>query len=334
MFDLPSVWAGIIALGVFIYVMLDGFDLGIGILFPFFPEERDRNVMMNTVAPVWDANETWLVLGGAGLFAAFPVVYSAVLSALYLPLILMLCGLIFRGVAFEIRGKARRTRHVWDLAFILGSSGAAFFQGVALGAYIQGIRVEGREFAGGVFDWLTPFSLFTGAGVVITYAALGCGWLIIKTDGDLQRRLFRIMPFLTWAWLAAIGMVSIWTPLLDTAIGERWFRLPNLFFLMPVPLAVLACVAAILRACRNKNERQPYGFALLLAALGYAGFVISIWPMLIPPSVSLWQAAAPESSLAFTLVGAVIIIPVILVYSALGYWVFRGKVRASDEGYH
>ncbi|MBI3146325.1 MAG: cytochrome d ubiquinol oxidase subunit II, partial [Pseudogulbenkiania sp.] len=193
MLDLSLLWAGIIALGVFIYVMLDGFDLGIGILFPFFPAEAERDVMMNTVAPVWDGNETWLVLGGAGLFAAFPVVYSAVLSALYLPLILMLVGLIFRGVAFEIRAKANRTRHLWDLAFIAGSGSATFFQGVALGAYIQGIPVLNREFAGGGFDWLSPFSLFTGLGLLVTYAVLGCGWLIIKTEGELQRKMFALM---------------------------------------------------------------------------------------------------------------------------------------------
>jgi len=332
--DLSLIWAGIIALGVFVYVMLDGFDLGIGLLFPFFPAERERDVMMNTVAPVWDGNETWLVLGGAGLFAAFPVVYSAVLSALYLPLTLMLVGLIFRGVAFELRAKANRTRHLWDLAFIAGSATATFFQGVALGTYIQGIPVVNREFAGGGFDWLNAFSLFTGLGLLFTYAVLGCGWLIIKTEGELQRKMFALMRPLTGLLLGVIAVVSLWTPLIDPAIAARWFDLPNLFYLLPVPLAVLLCVWGIFRAVARRQEKAPYFLALAIAALGYAGFLISIWPHLIPPSVTLWQAAAPHSSQAFALVGALVIIPIILAYTALGYWVFRGKVRADDAGYH
>ncbi|AOZ03498.1 cytochrome d ubiquinol oxidase subunit II [Cupriavidus sp. USMAHM13] len=334
MLDLSLIWAAIIALGVFLYVMLDGFDLGIGLLFPFFPGEQDRDVMMNTVAPVWDGNETWLVLGGAGLFAAFPVVYGAVLSALYLPLTLMLVGLIFRGVAFEIRAKARRTRHLWDLAFIAGSATATFFQGVALGGYIQGIPVSGREFAGGGFDWLSPFSLFTGLGLLATYATLGCGWLLIKTEGELQRRMFALMRPLTGLLLAMIAVVSLWTPLVDPAIAQRWFRLPNLFWFLPVPAAVALCAWRICAAVAQRRERAPYFLALAITALGYAGFLISIWPHMIPPSVTLWQAAAPASSQAFALVGALLILPVILAYTALGYWVFRGKVHAGDAGYH
>ncbi|MDN0085271.1 cytochrome d ubiquinol oxidase subunit II [Crenobacter sp. SG2305] len=334
MLDLSLIWAGIIALGVFIYVMLDGFDLGIGLLFPLFAEERERDVMMNTVAPVWDGNETWLVLGGAGLFAAFPVVYGAVLSALYLPLILMLVGLIFRGVAFEIRTKANRTRHLWDLAFIAGSATATFFQGVALGSYIQGIPVVNREFAGGGFDWLNAFSLFTGLGLLATYAVLGCGWLIIKTDGNLQRKMFALMRPLTALLLLMIALVSLWTPLVDPAIAQRWFSRPNLFYFLPLPMAVVLCAWLIFRAVKRGQEKAPYFLALVIAALGYIGFLISIWPHLIPPSVTLWQAAAPRSSQAFALVGALVIIPVILVYTALGYWVFRGKVREGDSGYH
>jgi cytochrome d ubiquinol oxidase subunit II len=334
MLDLSLIWAAIIALGVFLYVMLDGFDLGIGILFPFFPDEEERSVMMNTVAPVWDGNETWLVLGGAGLFAAFPVAYAAVLSALYLPLILMLVGLIFRGVAFELRAKATRTRHLWELAFTAGSATAAFFQGVALGAYIQGFKVFDREFAGGGFDWLTPFSLFTGLGLLATYAALGCGWLIIKTEGDLQRKMFVLMRPLTWVLLAMVALVSLWTPLMEPQIAQRWFSLPNLFYFSPVPIAVVLCVWGIARAVAKGREQAPYFLTLAIAALGYLGFLISLWPNLIPPSVTLWQAAAPRSSQAFALVGALIIIPMVLAYTALGYWVFRGKVRVGDGGYH
>jgi len=333
MLDLALIWAIIIALGVLIYVMLDGFDLGIGILFAFFPEDKDRQVMMNTVAPVWDANETWMVLGGAGLFAAFPIVYATVLSALYLPLVLMLAGLVLRGVAFEIRAKSMRTRPVWDLAFMGGSALATFFQGVALGAYIQGIPVVNREFAGNGFDCFTAFSVLTGAGLMVTYAVLGCGWLIIKTEGTLQRRMFRLMSPLTIALLVAIALVSLWTPLSQPAIASRWFG-PALSMLWPVPLAVLACVGGILHAVKIRNEIRPYLLTLALIALGYAGFLISIWPNLIPPGISLWAAAAPQSSLKFTLVGVVFILPVILAYTGYSYWVFRGKVRAHDEGYH
>ncbi|MBV8466390.1 MAG: cytochrome d ubiquinol oxidase subunit II [Burkholderiales bacterium] len=334
MHDLSLIWAGIVALGVFFYVMLDGFDLGIGLLFAFFPAKEERDVMMNTAAPVWDGNETWLVLGGAALFAAFPLVYSVVLSALYLPLTFMLVGLIFRGVAFEMRAKANRTRHLWDLAFIAGSATATFFQGVSLGSYIQGISVVNQQYAGGGFDWLSAFSMFTGLGLLVTYAVLGCGWLIIKTDGALQRKMFTLMRPLVLLLLAMIAAVSLWTPLVDPAIAARWFSLPNLLYLSPVPVTVMICTLGIFRAVTRRNDKAPYFLALAIAAMGYVGFLISIWPHLIPPSVSLWEAAAPRSSQAFTLVGALIIIPVILAYTALGYWVFRGKVRAGDSGYH
>jgi len=334
MFDLSLIWLVIIAVGVFIYVVLDGFDLGIGLLFPLFPDKQDRDVMMNTVAPVWDGNETWLVLGGACLLAAFPVVYSAVLSALYLPLVLMLVGLIFRGVAFEIRAKANRTQPLWDLAFMGGSALATFCQGVALGAYIQGIRVEHHEFAGGGMDWLSPFSLFTGVGVLVTYAMLGAGWLLIKTDGRLQARLYQLMRPLTLVFLFVMALVSLFTPMVDPAIATRWFTAPNVYYLLPLPVTACLCGIGIWWALSRKQEYRPYWLTLLMVALGYAGFLISIWPHLIPPSVTLWEAAAPASSQRFALYGAVIILPVILTYTALGYWVFRGKVRASDEGYH
>lgn len=334
MLDLSLIWAAIIALGVFIYVVLDGFDLGIGLLFPFFPHKEDRDVMMNTVAPVWDGNETWLVLGGACLLAAFPVVYSAVLSALYLPLILMLVGLIFRGVAFEIRAKANRTKPLWDLAFMGGSALASFCQGVALGAYIQGIRVEHREFAGDSMDWLSPFSLFTGLGVVVTYAVLGAAWLLIKTEGRLQARLYQLLRPLSLLFLFVIALVSLFTPMVDPAIASRWFVTPNVFWLLPLPLGVVLCGVGIWQALARQQEYRPYLLTLLIVALGYVGFLISIWPHLIPPSITLWEAAAPASSQRFALYGAVCIIPVILAYTALGYWVFRGKVRANDTGYH
>ncbi len=256
--DVTVIWAAIIALGLFMYVVLDGFDLGIGIVFPFFPAEQERDLMMNTVAPVWDGNETWLVLGGAGLFAVFPIVYSTVLSALYLPLVFMLVCLIFRGVSFEIRAKARRTKHLWDLAFIGGSTGATFFQGVALGAFLQGIPVDGGRFAGDAFGWLTPFSLLTGLGLIATYALLGCCWLVAKTEGDLQRRLHRVVWPLTVVLLGFIAVVSLWTPLQDTNIAQRWFATGLFWRLLPVPFLVAGCAVLMRRAVREPHHTPPF----------------------------------------------------------------------------
>ena len=333
-FDLSLVWAGIIAFGVMMYVVMDGFDLGIGILFPFVKSDRERDVMMNTVAPVWDGNETWLVLGGAGLFGAFPLAYSVVLSALYLPLIFMLLGLIFRGVAFEFRFKAKaEKRHIWDKAFIGGSLAATFFQGVALGAYVDGFEVVDRVFVGGSLDWFTPFSLFCGLALIAAYALLGCTWLIMKTQGRLQRQMHDFARPLVFVVLGVTGAVSIWTPLAHSAIAERWFSLPNIFWFMPVPLLVLVATVALLRAIARNANYSPFLLTLALVFLGYGGLGISLWPNVIPPSVSIWDAAAPPQSQSFMLVGALLIIPLILIYTAWSYYVFRGKVTEED-GYH
>jgi cytochrome d ubiquinol oxidase subunit II len=332
--DLPLLWALIILFGVMMYVVMDGFDLGIGMLFPFIPDKHDRDVMMNTVAPVWDGNETWLVLGGAGLLAAFPLAYAVVLSAFYLPLILMLIGLIFRGVAFEFRFKAQAHRqHFWDKAFIGGSFVATFFQGVTLGGFIQGVPMRDGQFAGGALDWIGPFPLLTGLGLVSTYALLGSTWLILKTEGDLQQRMRRITRPLAWVLLAFIVVVSIWTPLTHEAIAQRWFALPNLPWFMPVPVLVALAMLWLHRALRSQAHAAPFVLTLLLVFLGYTGLGISLWPHIIPPGMSIWQAAGPPQSLGFALVGALLIIPVILMYTAWGYWVFRGKVRHGD-GYH
>ena len=334
MIDLSLIWIVIIAVGVFIYVLLDGFDLGIGILFPFIKNQQERDVMMNTVAPVWDGNETWMVLGGAGLFAAFPIVYSAVLSALYLPIILMVIALIFRGVAFEFRFKANRTKYIWDNAFIWGSIVASFLQGVILGAYIQGIDIVDNRYAGGGFDWLTPFSLFTGLGVVVVYAALGCGWLIMKTDDLLQKHMYKLMPKLLIGLLVIFIAVSIYTPIAHPQIAERWFAPNQLIYFSPVPLLVLVCTVLAVRSCIKQNEAMPFLYTLGLVFLAYSGFCISIFPYIIPPSITIWDAAAPANSQLFALIGALILIPIILLYTALSYWVFRDKVRVGDEGYH
>jgi cytochrome d ubiquinol oxidase subunit II len=332
--DLPIIWILIIAFGLMMYVVMDGFDLGIGILFPFVRERGDRDTMINTVAPVWDGNETWLVLGGAALLAAFPLAYSVLLSALYLPLVLMFAGLIWRGVAFEFRFKALEPhKPFWDKAFCWGSYLATFSQGVCLGAFINGFKVTGPSYMGGALDWLTPFSLFTGVGLVVAYALLGCTWLIMKTDGSLQRRMMVLARPATLALLAAIGIVSLWTPLTHPAVAARWFSLPNLLFFAPVPLLVLATTAAILKVLQRETHAAPFLLTLFLLLLGYSGFAISLWPNIIPPSVSIRDAAAPPESMGFTLVGALLIIPVILAYTAWSYFVFRGKVKPG-EGYH
>jgi cytochrome d ubiquinol oxidase subunit II len=332
--DLSFIWAVIILFGIMMYVIMDGFDLGIGLLYPFFPEKADRDVMMNTVAPVWDGNETWLVLGGAGLLAAFPLAYAVVLSALYLPLIFMLIGLIFRGVAFEFRFKAREhERHFWDKAFAGGSLVATFFQGMALGTYLRGIPVANRAYAGGPLDWISPFSVFTGIALVIAFTLLGSTWLIMKTEGELQERAYRITRRMSWLLLAVIAVISIWTPLADARIAARWFSMPNLLLFSPVPLLVLVATVLQQRAVARRAQATPFIYTLVLVFLCYSGLGISIWPNIIPPSVTIWEAASPPQSQGFTLVGALLIIPMILAYTVWAYYVFRGKVR-HDDGYH
>ncbi|OVZ56922.1 cytochrome d ubiquinol oxidase subunit II [Pigmentiphaga sp. NML080357] len=332
--DLPLIWAVIILFGIMMYVIMDGFDLGIGILFPFFGSKDERDVMMNTVAPVWDGNETWLVLGGAGLLAAFPLAYSVILSALALPLILMLVGLIFRGVAFEFRFKAREhERRLWDRAFAGGSLLATFCQGATLGAYLNGLPVQDGQYAGGAFDWIAPFPLFTGLGLICAYALLGSTWLVMKTEGDLQARMRRIAARLAWITLAVIGIISVWTPLTHPPIAERWFSFPNIVWFAPVPILVLLVTWRLLHALRGEGHASPFLLTLALVFLGYSGLGISLWPNVIPPAISIWEAAAPPQSMGFTLVGTLLIIPLVLMYTAWGYWVFRGKVR-HGEGYH
>lgn len=332
--DLPVVWAVIIAFGLMMYVIMDGFDLGIGILFPFVRDREQRDTMVNTVAPVWDGNETWLVLGGAALMAAFPLAYAVILSALYLPLVLMLLGLIWRGVAFEFRFKAdQHHRAFWDKAFAGGSYVATFFQGVSLGAFLDGFKVENNAYVGGALDWITPFSLFTGFGLIVAYALLGSTWLIIKTEGVLYDRMVALARPITLALLAVIGIVSLWTPLAHPDIAERWFSFPNIVFFSPVPILVLVATWLILRSLQDAPHAGPFILALFVLFLGYSGLGISLWPNIIPPDITIREAASPPQSMGFALVGALFIIPFILGYTAWSYYVFRGKVKAG-EGYH
>ncbi len=333
--DLSIIWFVIIVFATLMYIVMDGFDLGIGILFPFTRDAADRDVMVNSVAPVWDGNETWLVLGGAALFGAFPLAYAVIIDALTIPLSLMLIGLIFRGVAFEFRFNATPShRPFWDKAFLGGSILATFSQGVVVGAVLNGFPVVNRTFAGGPFDWLTPFTLFCGLGLVVAYALLGATWLVMKSENPLQEIMRRHARGLLLALLAVIAVISAWTPLAHPAIAQRWFTLPNLWFLLPVPVLVMAVSLVIWRALsRPECHAQPFVLTLVLIFLGFSGLGISIWPHIIPPDITLWQAAAPTQSQGFMLIGALLIIPIILVYTFWSYYVFRGKVQ-HGEGYH
>ena len=333
MMDLPTIWAGLICVSLLAYVILDGFDLGIGILFPLGRDKTERDTMMNTVAPIWDGNETWLVLGGGGLFAAFPLAYSILLTAFYAPVIGMLLALILRGVAFEFRFRTERGRKYWDWAFIGGSTAAAFFQGVMVGAFVQGVTVENSAYAGGWFDWLTPFSLLTGIALVVGYALLGASWLVIKTEGALQARMRDLQLPLGAAVVILIGLVSFGTIFENEWVRQRWFELGSYVFLWIIPISTMALAGAFIFAVRAKKEITPFILALGLFALSFAGLAGSLSPYLIPPDISYREAANAEKSLQFMLIGASIMLPIILGYTAYAYWIFRGKVRPG-EGYH
>ncbi|WP_152206629.1 cytochrome d ubiquinol oxidase subunit II [Marinobacter changyiensis] len=329
--ELILIWAFIIGFGVIMYVLMDGFDLGLGILFPFAPDDTARDVMMNSVAPVWDGNETWLVLGGAGLLAAFPLVYSIVLPALYIGVFLMLAGLIFRGVAFEFRFKANTSRYLWNWAFAGGSTVAAFAQGAVVGAYIQGFETANRVYVGGALDWLTPFTVLTGFGLMAGYALLGATWLIMKSEGYIQDWAYRITPPLLVAVLLVFALVSIWTPFIDDMVRDRWFSAIRVIWILPA--LALACAFQIFRSVRKRYEGMPFVATMGLFIFTYLGLLVSRWPYVVPPEYTIWDAASAYDSQLFLLVGLVFVVPVVLGYTAWTYWVFRGKVRAG-EGYH
>jgi cytochrome d ubiquinol oxidase subunit II len=333
---LPVLWFGVIGFGVLMYVLLDGFVLGLGILAPFAQDEHQLDHMMNTAAPIWDGNETWLVLGGAGLLAAFPKAYALILSTLYLPVLMMLIALIFRGVAFEFRFKATRGKPFWGAAFALGSMVAAFAQGVMLGAIVEGIP---HASAGGVqlpaaFSWFSPFSMLTGVAVLFGYALLGASWLVLKTTGPLQHTARTLARPLVLVVVAFMGLVSAWLPFLDSRIMARWFEDGHFWWLAPVPLLALANAFALWRAAMAEGrDARPFLLTLAFFALGFAGLVVGIWPNIVPPRLSLWDAASSTSSQLFLGVGIVFLLPAILGYTWWSYRVFRGKVEAG-EGYH
>ena len=330
---LPLIWAGLIGVSVALYVILDGFDLGVALLFPTAKTEAERDQMMRSIAPFWDGNETWLVLGGGGLLVAFPRAYAIIMPAFYLPIIIMLLGLIFRGVAFEFRHVSLRSKSYWNVAFFAGSLVATLAQGAVLGGLIQGIKVENGEFAGGAFDWATPFSLLCGLGLTAGYALLGAVWLVMKTEGAITERARKQAPLLLLVVMVLMGAVSLWTPLQFSQIAERWFSAPNIYYLWPVPIVTLLVAWATWHWLEAKRTVLPFFATIVLFLLGYFGLVVSIFPYLVPPSLTIWQTAAHPSSQKFMLAGTVILLPIILGYFAVVFWVFRGKVR-EGEAYH
>jgi cytochrome d ubiquinol oxidase subunit II len=331
--SIVPVWTLILGAAVFFYVVLDGFDLGIGILYNFATTRAERRAMMSAIAPIWDGNETWLVLGGTGLLAAFPLAFSIILPAVYFPILVMLLSLVFRGVAFEFQYRDSEHPHIWDRAFSFGSALGTFAQGVVLGAFIQGFQVEGRHFTGGALDCFTPFSLFTGLALMCGYALLGACWLILKTEGALQEKARRWAKIAFLATFAAVGVVSLWTPFIDADIARRWFSWPNIAFLSPVPLATALTGYLWWRAVAKKQDTAPFLYAIMLFTLSYVGIAISLFPMIVPHHFSLDQAASDPSTQLFLGVGTLFLLPVIMVYTGWSYWVFRGKVRG-DIGYH
>jgi cytochrome d ubiquinol oxidase subunit II len=327
------VWTVILGAGIFLYVLLDGFDLGVGILYGFMPDTRSRNFAMNAIAPIWDGNETWLVLGGLALFAAFPLAFAIIIPALYFPILVMLLALVFRGVAFEFRFRDAERKTFWDQGFWYGSTIATLAQGIMLGAFIQGFKVDGRTFAGGAFDFLTPFSIVTGLALIFGYSLLGAGWLVLKTEGEIQARARRYGRVCVAGVLIGILIVSVWTPLMSDVIFRRWFSWPNILILSPVPIALAFVALGTLRSLNGVSQSGAFIGAIGLFALSYMGITISLWPMIVPHHYTLDQAASSPSTQGFLLVGTLFLLPIILVYSSWSYWVFRGKVRA-DVGYH
>jgi cytochrome d ubiquinol oxidase subunit II len=330
---LPVIWAGVIGTAVMLYVILDGFDLGIAILFPTTKDEGERDQMMNSVAPFWDGNETWLVLGGAGLWVAFPYAYAIIMPAFYIPVILMLLALIFRGVAFEFRWVAKPHHKVWDFAFWAGSTLAAFAQGLILGGLLQGIKVVDKQFAGGPFDWLTPFTLMCGIGVVIGYATLGATWLVYKTDGPVAERARRQAKALLLGLLAFAVLVSLWTPYAHPRIAARWFTPSNLILLWPLPVLTAVSGYFAWKRLHGAHEFTPFALTIAIFVLCFLGLAVSNYPYLVPPDLTIWDTAAAPSSHVFVLIGVSFLLPTILFYTAFVYWTFRGKVRI-DSGYH
>jgi cytochrome d ubiquinol oxidase subunit II len=330
---LPVIWAGIIGAAVALYVILDGFDLGVAMLFPFARDDAERDQMVASIAPFWDGNETWLVMGGAGLLVAFPAAYAIIMPALYVPVIVMLLALVFRGVAFEFRTVAASSRGWWNFAFSFSSLVAALAQGAVLGGLIEGIKVENRAFAGGPLDWATPFALICGLGLASGYTLLGATWLVMKTEGAVAERARKQALAALLLVLGFMAAVSLYTPFAFERIAARWFTMPNILWLWPVPIVTVLTAWMLWRALETGREALPFLSTIALFLLGYLGLVISSYPYLVPPSLTVWEAAAAPASQLFMLAGTAVMLPIILGYTAYAYWVFRGKARPG-ESYH
>ncbi|WP_250502243.1 cytochrome d ubiquinol oxidase subunit II [Caballeronia sp. AZ7_KS35] len=333
MLDLVPLWAAILALAVFMYVLLDGFDLGVGMVFLLRRDAESRNLMINSVAPVWDFNETWLVLGGGGLFAVFPLAFAIIVPAVYFPILFMLLGLIFRGVAFEFREVTGARKWLWDGAFGCGSLVATFSQGIVLGMFIQGFPIEGRVYAGTSWNWVAPFPLLVGVGLIFGYALQGTTWLVLKTEGELQDWSRKMARYALIGVIAFILLISLWTPLKDARIAARWFAFPDSLAFAPVPVLTVLLAWTLWSSLAKDRDVLPFLCSIGLFFLAFTGLVISLWPFIAPPSVTLWDASAAPLSHQFLLIGTMFLLPVLMIYVIWSYWVFRGKVRG-DMGYH
>ena len=324
--NLPLIWGGLIATAIFLYVFLDGFDLGVGILFPFAPSNKCRSRMANSIAPFWDGNETWLVLGGGGLFAAFPLAYAVLMPAFYIPVIIMLLGLVFRGVAFEFRFKADKShRAIWDYAFHFGSLTAALMQGMILGTFVQGIKVEGRNFAGGPFDWVSGFSVMTGIALIFGYALLGATWLIMKTEDSTQDWARRVASYVLGFVGIFMALVSMSVPFLNEGIRELWFSLPNFWLLLSIPVTTAILFGYAWRGIYKEHDYVPFLCSIGIFLMGYVGLGISLWPWVVPYVFTLEEAAAAATSQSLLLIGTALMLPLVLGYTAYCYYIFRGK---------
>jgi cytochrome bd ubiquinol oxidase subunit II len=331
--DLINLWVCLVGVVIILYVILDGFTLGVGVLFPFAGDERQRDVMMDTIGPVWDANQTWIVFGGGALFATFPIIYTVLFSSLYIPLFTFLFGLIFRGVAFEFRAKSGH-KTAWNRAFFGGSVVAAFAQGLTLGAYISGIKVENGMFAGGAFDWLSPFNIMVGLALIAGYALLGACYLIIKTSGEVQNRAYRQARAAVLAVAGFMLIVSIWTPFRAPEIMARWWTVPRAYFVWLFPVIGTIGFVLMLKSLQARRERMPFIAALIMFFSAYLGLQSGIYPYAVMPDVTIYQAAAQPETQTITLIGALTILPFVLGYTIYSYWVFRGKVAEGEAGYH
>jgi cytochrome d ubiquinol oxidase subunit II len=327
---LITVWSCLVGLAVILYVVLDGFSLGVALLFPTARDEKERDLLMDSIAPVWDANQTWIIFGGGALFIAFPMVYAILFSGLYVPLLTFVFGLIFRGVAFEFRANATR-KTTWNRAFFYGSLVAVLSQGLTLGGIISGVKVAGGRFAGGPFDWLNPFSLVVGIALASGYILLGSTYLIIKTSGPVQERAYRQA---LWSGLVVLGfqvLVTFWTPLHYPSVLTNWFSSPRIYFIWTFPALGLVAFYRLLRSLKNRREVQPFFCTVLLFLAGYLGLAASLYPYALPPSITFHDAVAQHETLRFTLWGVIVVLPLVLGYTIYSYSIFRGK--AGKEGY-